>query len=301
MRGIGRMNNYHRSVLLQQTIEQLNVQSGKRYIDGTIGGAGHTLEILKRGGKVLGIDQDQDALDYIEKEWRIENGEWSKNLILEKGNFKDIALIAKEHGFMGVAGILLDLGISSHHVDTPERGFSFQKEGPLDMRMDKDLHVQASDLVNVLTKGELYDLFTKLGEERFARSISASIISARKIKRIETTTELATIIRKAVPYSQKDVNPATRVFQALRIAINDELNSLIEALPKAITVLDSGGRLVVISFHSLEDRIVKRTFLGFAEKGLGTIITKKPVIPTEEEREQNKRSRSSKLRVFEKV
>ncbi|MGI8419161.1 MAG: 16S rRNA (cytosine(1402)-N(4))-methyltransferase RsmH [Candidatus Levyibacteriota bacterium] len=295
------MNNYHRSVLLQQTIEQLNVQSGKRYIDGTIGGAGHTLEILKRGGKVLGIDQDQDALDYIEKEWRIENGEWSKNLILEKGNFKDIALIAKEHGFMGVAGILLDLGISSHHVDTPERGFSFQKEGPLDMRMDKDLHVQASDLVNVLTKGELYDLFTKLGEERFARSISASIISARKIKRIETTTELATIIRKAVPYSQKDVNPATRVFQALRIAINDELNSLIEALPKAITVLDSGGRLVVISFHSLEDRIVKRTFLGFAEKGLGTIITKKPVIPTEEEREQNKRSRSSKLRVFEKV
>ncbi|MGH7204236.1 MAG: 16S rRNA (cytosine(1402)-N(4))-methyltransferase RsmH [Candidatus Levyibacteriota bacterium] len=297
------MNSYHISVLLHQTIEALNIKTGKQYIDGTLGGAGHTFEMLKRGGIVLGIDQDQDALDYVEEKFADQSDKFSigKELILAKGNFKDIDLIAKEHAFTNVAGILLDLGISSHHVDIAERGFSFQKEGPLDMRMDQDLQVQASDLVNVLTKGELYDLFTKLGEERFARSISASIISARKVKRIETTTELATIIRKSVPYSQKDVNPATRVFQALRIAINDELNSLIEALPKAITLLESGGRLSVISFHSLEDRIVKRAFLEFAEKGLGTILTKKPIIPTEEEREKNKRSRSSKLRVFEKI
>lgn len=294
------MDTYHTSVLLQETIEQFNVQPGKRYIDGTLGGAGHTSRILSAGGIVLGIDQDQDSLDYVEKEWRIENEEWRKHLILAKGNFKDIDSIAKEHGFEKVAGILLDLGISSHHVDAAERGFSFLKEGPLDMRMDKDLQVTAGDLINVLTKGELYDLFTKLGEERFARPIVAGIVSARKVKRIETTTELSEIIRKAVPFAKKDVNPATRVFQALRIATNDELNSLIEALPKAIRLLAPGGRLAIISFHSLEDRIVKRAFLEYAEKGWGTIVTKKPIVPTEEEVERNSRSRSSKLRVFQK-
>jgi 16S rRNA (cytosine1402-N4)-methyltransferase len=297
------MNNYHTSVLLQETIEQLNVRSGKRYIDGTIGGAGHTFEVLKRGGIVLGIDQDIDALEFVKKDLRfkIKDLRFGTELILAKGNFKDIDTIAKENDFTSVAGILLDLGVSSHHVDTAERGFSFQREGPLDMRMDKDLQVTAGDLINVLTKGELYDLFTKLGEERFARSIITGIISARKIKRIETTTELAEIIRKAVPYSKKDINPATKVFQALRIAINDELHSLIDALPKAVDLLESGGRLAIISFHSLEDRIVKRAFLEFAEKGLGTIITKKPLIPTLEEIGKNGRSRSSKLRVFEKI
>lgn len=294
------MNSYHTSVLLQQTIEALNVQAGKRYIDGTLGGAGHTSRILEAGGIVLGIDQDQDALDYVEKELRIENKEWRGRLTLARGNFKDIDLIAKEHAFDNVAGILLDLGISSHHVDEASRGFSFQKEGPLDMRMDQDLQVTAGDLVNALTKGELYELFIKLGEERFARSIVAEIISKRKIKKIETTTELAEIIRKAVPFTKKDVNPATKVFQALRIAINDELNSLIEALPKAVALLAPGGRLAVISFHSLEDRIVKRAFLEYAEKGLGTIVTKKPIVPDEEEIARNSRSRSSKLRVFEK-
>ena len=290
------MNSYHTSVLLQETLEQLNVQAGKKYIDGTLGGAGHTIEILERGGIVLGIDQDQDALDFVRSEVK-----FGKNLVLAKGNFKDIDTLAGENDFSNVAGILLDLGISSHHVDAADRGFSFQKEGPLDMRMDQNLQVTAGDLVNALTKGELYDLFTKLGEERFARSIVASIVSARKIKRIETTTELAEIIRRSVPFTKKDVNPATRVFQALRIATNDELHSLIEALPKAVQLLGPGGRLAVISFHSLEDRIVKRAFLEYAEKGLGTIVTKKPIVPSEEEIAQNSRSRSSKLRVFEKI
>ena len=289
------MNSYHTSVLLQETIEGLNVTAGKRYIDGTLGGGGHTAEILKRGGKVLGIDVDEDALDFVKNKIQ------SENLVLAKGNFKDIDRIAKKNGFESVSGILLDIGVSGHHVDTAERGFSFQREGPLDMRMDKDLQVSAGDLINVLTKNELFELFTKLGEEPFARSIVASILNARKIKRIETTIELSDIIRKAVPFSKKGINPATKVFQALRIAVNDELNSLIEALPKAVSLLEGGGRLTVISFHSLEDRIVKRTFLEFAEKGKGRVVTKKPLIPSDVEIAANSRSRSSKLRVFEKI
>jgi 16S rRNA (cytosine1402-N4)-methyltransferase len=190
--------------------------------------------------------------------------------------------------------------VSSHQVDQAERGFSFQKDGPLDMRMDTDQKVQASDLIHILTKGELYELFTKLGEERFARTIIESIIRARQIKKIETTSELAEIITKAVPYKQKGISPATRVFQALRIAVNDELNSLIEALPKARDLLSPKGILAVITFHSLEDRIVKHQFKEWAEQGLGTVITKKPIIPGDEEIEKNKRSRSSKLRVFER-
>jgi 16S rRNA (cytosine1402-N4)-methyltransferase len=293
------MSEYHLSVLLQETIEALEIEPGKKYIDGTIGGGGHTAEILKRGGIVLGIDQDDQALDFVKAhcEEQMANG----SLILAKGNFKDIDVIAKEHNFDQVDGILLDIGISSHHVDEAERGFSFQKEGPLDMRMDRDQQVKAGDLINILTKGELYDLFTKLGEERFAHSIAGRIVSARQIKRIETTTELAEIVRRSVPYSKKGFNPATRVFQALRIAVNDELNVLTESLPKSVQLLSSSGRLAVISFHSLEDRIVKRTFLALAEEGLGKIITKKPIIPTEEENAINGRARSSKLRVFEKI
>ncbi len=297
------MNNYHVSVLLQPTIELLNVQEGRKYIDGTLGGAGHTAFILEAGGKVLGIDHDQEALDFVEKDlgFRIKDLRFGEDIILVKGNFREIDTIAKANDFENVAGILLDLGISSHHVDSAERGFSFQKEGPLDMRMDQDLSVSATDLVNALNKNELYELFTKLGEEWSARPIIQSIINARQIKRIETTTELSEIIRKAVPWSKKGINPATKVFQALRIAVNDELHSVQDALPKAVKLLESGGRLAVISFHSLEDRIVKHAFLDFEEKGFGKIVTKKPIIPTEEEIEANNRSRSAKLRVFERV
>lgn len=297
------MNTYHISVLLQETIAQLNIRAGKRYIDGTIGGGGHTAEILKHGGIVLGLDVDQDALEFVQKDLRlkIKDLRFGTDLVLVKGNFKGIATIARENGFEKVAGILLDLGVSSHHFDEAKRGFSFQSEGPLDMRMDKELQVNAGDLVNALTRGELIELFTTYGEEPFARSIASHIVEARKEKRIETTTELAGIIRKAVPFTKKGINPATKVFQALRIAVNDELHVLIETLPKAVELLESNGRLAVISFHSLEDRIVKRSFLAFEEKGLGKVVTKKPIVPSEEEIMANSRSRSSKLRVFEKM
>jgi 16S rRNA (cytosine1402-N4)-methyltransferase len=294
------MDNYHVSVLLQETIDLLNVRTGQKYIDGTLGGAGHTKAILERGGNVLGIDHDQDALDYVTKKFEGTEYVSGHDLIVAKGNFKDIDTLAKNNGFTKVAGVLLDLGISSHHVDIADRGFSFQKDGPLDMRMDRDLTVKAADLINGLNKAELSDLFFKLGEEWHARTITESILRARQIKRIETTIELAEIVRRAVPGSKKGINPATKVFQALRIAVNDELFVVSDALPKAVRLLGSGGRLAVISFHSLEDRIVKHTFIEFEKKGLGKIITKKPVIPSDEEIAGNSRSRSSKLRVFER-
>jgi 16S rRNA (cytosine1402-N4)-methyltransferase len=295
-------NNYHKSVLLQEAIENLQIQKGSKYIDATMGGAGHTTEILKNGGSVLSIDADQDAIDNAAQKFS-ENEELAKykyQLTIAKGNFKDIKDIAQKYGFNQVHGILFDLGVSSHQFDIAERGFSFMREGPLDMRMDRDLKVQAKDLINSLTKGELYELFTKLGEEWRARTIAEHIIRSRQLKPIETTTELAEIVKKAVP-SQGDINPATKIFQALRIAINDELNSLREALPKAVELLQSGGRLAIISFHSLEDRIVKQEFIRLKNEEQGEIITKKPIIPTEEEIRENKRSRSAKLRVFQKI
>lgn len=293
------MNTYHIPVLLNEVIGLLNVQSGKKYIDATLGGGGHTGGILKRGGKVLGIDTDQEALDYVN-----ENFQFSPDLIgiqlrLIKGNFREIEKIAKENGFDKVAGIIFDLGVSGHQFDVAERGFSFQKEGPLDMRMDKDLKVAATDLVNALTKGELYELFSKLGEERFSRAIANGIVRARQISPIITTAELWEIIRRSVPGNISGETGA-RIFQALRIVINEELNSLKEALPQAFNLLDKEGRIAVISFHSLEDRIVKREFLEWEKEGKGLILTKKPIIPSSEEIERNKRSRSAKLRVFQR-
>ena len=288
-------SDYHTSVLLRETIDALQIIPGKRYIDATFGGGGHSFEILSRGGKVLGIDQDQDAIDEYEKKFKI-----GEDLILVKGNFKDIDRLALDNGFKNAAGVLFDLGVSGHQFDQADRGFSFQHDGPLDMRMDRDLGVKASDLIHILTKGELYELFTRLGEERFARSIVSGIIRARQIKKIETTAELAEIISRSVPYRQKGINPATRVFQALRIAVNDELHSLTEALPKARDLLEDTGRIAVITFHSLEDRIVKHQFRDWEEKGFGKVITKKPLTPNEEEIEMNNRSRSAKLRVFER-
>lgn len=297
------MNTYHTSVLLNETIDLLNVEPGKRYIDGTLGGGGHTFEILDRGGIVLSLDFDNDALAYVSEKVKSQNSKVKigENLFLARGNFKNIDKLAKENGIEAVDGVLFDLGVSSHHFDTPERGFSVQKEGPLDMRMDQDLGVKAADLLNILTKGELYELFTKFGEERFAYAISNSIVRSRQVKRIETTTDLVGIINRVVPKGRENINPATRVFQALRIAVNDELNNLTEALPKALALLKSNGRVAVISFHSLEDRIVKNTFKEWEEKELGTIITKKPIVPTESEIQMNTRSRSSKLRVFQKM
>ena len=297
------MNNFHTPVLLKEVIGFLQVKKGKKYIDATLGGSGHTGEILSSGGRVLGIDVDQEALDYVKNTQEL----WIKNqeLILAKGNFRNLDNIARLNKFDKVSGILFDFGVSSFQIESGKRGFSFSKGGPLDMRMDKDLSVTARDLINILPKGELYEIFTKLGEEHNARAISNSIVGARRINPIETTGDLSGIIQQAygikgevTDFTRAKLNK--RVFQALRIAVNDELDSIKEALPKSLELLESGGRMAVISFHSLEDRIVKQSFAGFEKDDMGRIITKKPICPDLEEQNSNPRSRSAKLRVFER-
>jgi len=274
------MNNYHTPVLLKEVIELVKVQLGKKYIDATIGGGGHTKALLEKGARVLGIDVDQDALEYVRsnQESRITNHE----LVLTKGNFKDLGEIAHLNNFNRVSAVLFDLGVSSHQVDSAERGFSFLREGPLDMRMDKEEAVTAETLVNLLGKGELYDLFNKLGQEHRARTVSSSIVGARKIKAIQTTQELADVVAKAYgitgevsDFTKNKINQ--KVFQALRMAVNNELENIENTLPQALELLEEKGRIAVISFHSLEDGIVKKIFKGFAEKGLGQIITEKPI------------------------
>lgn len=280
------MSNFHKSVLLTEVLEGLRVKPNEKYIDATLGGGGHAKKILELGGIVLGIDVDKDALEFVEKLK-------SENLTLARGNFRDIDKIAHLNNFDKVAGIIFDLGVSSHQIDDPVRGFSFQNEGPLDMRMDQELGVRALDLVKILTKGELNEIFTEFGEESHAWKISDAIVRARSVRPIETTADLAKIVFPIAGQSKK-------VFQALRIAINDELNAITQALPKALGLLGEKGRLCVISFHSLEDRIVKRKFLEFEKEERGRIITEKPIVPTNEEINENKRARSAKLRIFEK-
>jgi len=297
------MDLYHRSVLVNEVLEYLQVAKNKIYIDATLGGGGHTFKILEHGGKVLGIDADEEAVQYVENTVKNQKPEikLGEDLLLARGNFREIEVLAHGNGLRHVSGILFDLGVSSHHLDTKERGFSFQKNGPLDMRMDQRLAVSAKDLINALTKGELYELFSRLGEERFAKTISDNIVRSRRIIPIETTEQLRNVIEEVVHYRSTDIHPATRVFQSLRIAVNDELRTIEEALPKALSILEEKGRIVVISFHSLEDRIVKHFFKDQEQKGKGTILTKKPIIAGEEEIFVNFRSRSAKLRAFEKI
>lgn len=297
------MDRFHVSVLLQETIDFLRIKPGKKYIDATLGGGGHGFKIVRRGGVLVGIDQDLDAIEFVTRRWKVESRRWNKkeeDLTLVRGNFNEIGRIARENGFERVSGILFDLGVSGHQFNEAKRGFSISHDGPLDMRMDKDRAVSAKDLLNGLTEKELEELFIKLGEERFAKKIAHSIVLARSEKEISTTNELAEIVKQSVYRSAYDIHPATRVFQALRIAVNDELNALKEALPQAMDLLEDRGRVAVISFHSLEDRIVKQTFKAFAMHGSGSIVTKKPVVPTEYEVSGNPRSRSAKLRVFER-
>ncbi len=289
------MNNYHISVLLQEVLQYLKVTKGEDYIDCTLGGGGHTIAIAKLGGRVLSLDVDQDAIDHVEK--LIEK---SLRVDIVRENFLHAVDIAQQKGISKVAGILIDLGVSSHQFDEKNRGFSFAN-GPLDMRMDQRLQVRAKDLVNGLTEKELRHLFEKLGEERFAKKIAKVIVEKRKEGQIETTEELANLIKGSVFRSEHDIHPATRIFQALRIAVNDELNILEETIPKMVSLLKPGGRLVIISFHSLEDRIVKKSFEQLEQENKGKIVTKKPVQASEEEVLFNKRARSAKLRVFEKI
>lgn len=291
------MKKFHEPVLLQESLNLLNVAKSKKYIDATLGGGRHALEIIKRGGIVLGIDVDEEAIRYVSENFQFQIA--NSKLKIAQGNFKDINIIAKENGFDSVAGAFFDLGVSSHQLETQERGFSFQNNGPLDMRMDKGLAATAADLVNGLTRKELYELFITLGQEHNAWPIVNSIIRARRIKPIQSTGELAQIVTKSVPRYGK-IHPATKIFQALRMAVNDELGNLRAGLSSAIQLLDSRGRLVVISFHSLEDRIVKNLFKEFKDKDLGVILTVKPVTPSLEEVKNNPRSRSAKLRAIEK-
>lgn len=300
------MNNFHKPVLLKEVIEFLRIKSGKKYIDATLGGGGHGVEILKKGGVLLGIDVDKEALEFVKRRWKMEAGRWNiteGNLVLARGNFREIDQLAHLQGFDRVSGIIFDLGVSSHQLDSGTRGFSFNEDAPLDMRMDqsgKSGQVTAADLINGLNKGELYELFSQLGEEKRAFAIVSAVLRARSLKKIETTKELADLVAKVYGRGYFNIHPATKVFQALRIAVNSELESLRIALPKAVALLETKGRLAVISFHSLEDRIVKENFKEFEEEGLGKILTKKPVEPSFREIEMNRRARSAKLRVFEK-
>lgn len=288
------MNDFHIPVLLQESAEYLRVKEGKHYIDATLGGGGHTKELLRRGGRVLGIDVDSNAINFVKE--RLKND--AVTLVL--GNFRDIKEIAQKNGFENVDGILFDLGVSSHQLDTPDLGFSFKDDGPLDMRMDKNLAVTAKDLVNALGRKELYELFTTYGEEPFAHHIGNRIVEERAQQSITTTRELAQLVERVVR-KRGNTHPATRIFQALRIAVNDELNSLKIALSDGFQLINQTGRIVVISFHSLEDRIVKDFFNLLEKEGKGKILTEHIVVPKEEEIRENTRSRSAKLRAIEKL
>jgi len=295
---------YHIPALLNETVKALDIKPKHKYIDATLGGGGHSVEIVKKGGILLGIDQDPEAVSYASE--RLKNAQACPDLLppkLVQSNFAEIDKVAKEFGFEKVAGILFDLGVSSHQLETSNRGFSFNQEGPLDMRMNPNLSVTAKDLVNGLNEGELAELFWKLGEEKFSRRFAKAICQARLNKPIETCNDLSQIILQEVSPRGRfaRIHPATRVFQALRIAVNDELNSLKIALPKAVELLESQGRIVVLSFHSLEDSIVKRFFIDQMGKGILKIISKSPITPTEEEVRLNPRARSAKLRAAEKI
>lgn len=304
------MNQYHIPVMLKEAIEYLNVKRGCWYIDANLGGGGHTKGILQAGGKVLGIDLDPDAIAKVAKNHnlKVEKVEdflqvKSANLILIQSNFIHLKEIVKKFNPGPIVGILFDLGVSSYQLEKPERGFSFNIDAPLDMRMDP-LHtkITAKDLVNGLYENELAEIFSKYGEERFAKPIAKKIVEYRKIKKIETTNQLAQIVLSVRRRGKGDrTHPATRIFQALRIAVNDELNNLQEALPQALDILQPKGRLVAISFHSLEDRIVKNFFKAKEKMRILKILTPKPLTPTEEEIKANIRSRSGKLRAAEKL
>ncbi|MDP2873706.1 MAG: 16S rRNA (cytosine(1402)-N(4))-methyltransferase RsmH [bacterium] len=290
----------HQPVLLKEVFDYLAVKEGEKYIDATIGLGGHTAEILARGGKVLGIDVDSEALEAVRE--RFPKEVKSCQLMLACGNFAEIEYLARERSFTQVAGILYDLGVSSLQLDKPARGFSWRFPGqPLDMRMDSGLAVRAGDLVNGLSEAELTELFTRLGEERLAKVIARKIVAQRKEKPLRTVDELAEIVVSAYPSASRfgRIHPATRVFQALRLAVNAELENLTISLPRAVRLLKPGGRILVISFHSLEDRIVKRFGERPSFEVLIKTLTKKPIEASKEEVVANHRSRSAKLRVFE--
>ncbi|MBI3602272.1 MAG: 16S rRNA (cytosine(1402)-N(4))-methyltransferase RsmH [Candidatus Omnitrophica bacterium] len=292
----------HISVMPQQVMYWLNVQSGAVIVDGTLGLAGHAALIaraLGTDGHLIGIDRDSSSL--TEAKRRLAS--FSLRIDLLQASFGDVKRILAEVKVRALNGVLLDLGLSSFQLDDEQRGFSFLKDGPLDMRMDQTQGVTAADLVNTLKEDELARIIEEFGEDRFARRIARAIVRRRTQEKIVTTGQLAKVALSALPagYSRGRIHPATRTFQALRMAVNRELETLKAALAGWFEVLKPSGRMVVISFHSLEDRIVKNSFKELAQQGRGKILTKKPVEPSQEECELNPRARSAKLRAVERV
>ena len=291
--------SYHEPVLTSEVLDALRVTPGKKYIDGTVGGGGHSVEILKRGGILLGIDTDGEAVEHTKEEFRIRNKELriKDNWKIIQGNFRDIEAIAKENGFSEVAGILFDLGVSSHQLDTPERGFSYRfASAPLDLRLNQGSGETAAQLVHRASEEQLYEIFATFGEEERAGAIARALVRARSVNPVRLTADLVRIIESAGIAKSEVSGVSSRIFQALRIAVNDELSALEEAIAGARRLLVSGGRLAIISFHSLEDRIVKRKM---KETGW-SVISRKPITASPNETEKNRRSRSAKLRIAEK-
>lgn len=291
----------HYPVLLGEVIDSLALEPGDTILDATVGGGGHSQEILKKiqpEGRLIALDRDPEAIERVRG--RLGGGE--AGVTYANRDFRYVEEVLGEAAPDGIDGAVFDLGMSSFQLDDPDRGFSFLKDGPLDMRFDKARGQSAEDVVNGTDRDDLADLIYKFGEERLSRRISAAICVARKDKRIRTTSELAGIIASAVGgrYSRQKLHPAARTFQALRIYVNDELTSVSEGVSGAIRCLRPGARICVISFHSLEDRIIKNIFRDGKRSGELEVMTKKPVTPSPEEIKENIRSRSAKLRVAEK-
>jgi len=294
----------HVSVFQKEVIEYLDPKPNNTFIDCTIDGGGHTLQILeetKPKGKVLGIDWDPGMISRLKiksKKLKLRD-----RLILVNDNFANLEEIVKQEKIKTVHGILFDLGFSSWHLDSSERGFTFKKNEKLDMRYDINNPLTATKILNFWSENDIENIFREYGEEKFSRKIAKGIITERRIKEIETTFQLVSIIKKSIPsrYQHQKIHPATRVFQALRIAVNDELNNIKTGLGQAVNIIGKDGRVVVISFHSLEDKIVKNFIKEKEQENIIQELTKKPIIPQKEEIKINNRSRSAKLRAFKKI
>lgn len=310
------MEFVHKSVLLDETIAGLNIKPDGTYVDGTLGGGGHSFEICRRlseKGRLIGIDQDNEAIEAAKKRL----AQYEDRVTFVHSNYQDIDSVLRGCSISGVDGIVLDLGVSSYQLDNVERGFTYREDTPLDMRMNRDSVMTAKDIINEYPEAELYRVIRDYGEERFAKNIAKHIVLARQDKAIETTGQLNEIIKAAIPAKmrQGQGHPSKKTFQAIRIELNHELDVLEGSLDTMISWLNPGGRLAIITFHSLEDRIVKSIFKRnmnpctcppefpvcvCGKKPTGTIITRKPVVPGDEELMDNKRAKSAKLRVFEK-